>query len=329
MPSSKVKLVRRTLADGSVKEYRYSRTAPAAKASRAQPGTVDALIEAWRRSPEWADLAPATQVNYALYLRDLYRLGSLAVGAVRRRDIIAVRNAIALTRGKGAATGFIRAASAAFTWGMDNDLAEVNPAHRIKPLKRGTLPAWTEEVLALALEKLPEAYRRVVILAAHTGQRRGDLCALTWSAYDPAAGTITLRQEKDRRVDKEPLVIPVHRELRRHLDEWRQARTATTILTNPSGQPWTRAHLSREMGKKVAQLGLGRFTPHGLRKLCANRLAQAGCSTHQIAAICGWRSLSMVQHYTRAADQEGLAQAAVIRLENAGRGKRGKRSLKD
>jgi integrase len=53
---------------------------------------------------------------------------------------------------------------------------------------------------------------------------------------------------------------------------------------------------------------------HGLRKLAAAKLADAGCSRHEIAAITGHQSLSMVQLYTKTADQERLATAAILRL---------------
>lgn len=327
MPSSE-KVVRRQLADGTVKEYRYPRaSATKAKPPRIAPGSLDEMLEAWRRSPEWADLAPSTKINYAIYLRDLYRLGRSPAAAVRRKDVIGLRNAIAHKRGRGAATGFMRAVSAAYAWGMDNDMAEVNPAYRIKPLRRGTLPTWTEEVLAVALKTLPEAYRRAVLLAVHTLQRRGDLLSLPWAAYDGTS--LRLVQQKTR----EALVIPVSRAMKAELDAWRSEWVAagkprTTILASPRGTPWTAPHFTRELGKLVAAMGLGRFTPHGLRKLGAVRLAEAGCSTHQIMALGGWRSLSMVQHYTKAAEQEEMASAAIIRLENARPGKTGKRAVR-
>lgn len=311
---AKAKVVRRTLADGTVKEYRYKR-APSEKAQpRIEPSSLDAMLDAWQASPEWRALAETTRTNYTIYLRGLTTLGRFPAASIKRRSIIGLRNAIAETRGNGAATGFVRAASAAWAWGMDNDWAEHNPAHRLKPLPRGTLPAWTEAVLAAALDKLAEPYRRAILLAVHTGQRRGDLIALPWSAYD--GHRIRLTQEKT----KEPLVLPVHRDLKAALDAWRAKweageRKRLTILASPRGLPWTAAHFSRDMGRVVKELGLGRFTPHGLRKLCAIRLAEAGCTAHQIAAICGWRSLSMVQHYTRAAKQEDMASAAIIRLE--------------
>jgi len=55
-------------------------------------------------------------------------------------------------------------------------------------------------------------------------------------------------------------------------------------------------------------------SPHGLRKAAARRLAEAGCTTHQIAAITGHRSLAEVARYTRAAEQVELARSAMSRL---------------
>lgn len=51
------KVVRKTLADGTVREYRYPRVKKgrAAKAApKIAPGSMDALLEAFRRSPERA-----------------------------------------------------------------------------------------------------------------------------------------------------------------------------------------------------------------------------------------------------------------------------------
>jgi integrase len=56
------------------------------------------------------------------------------------------------------------------------------------------------------------------------------------------------------------------------------------------------------------------LSPHGLRKATARRLAEAGCTPHQIASITGHQSLKEVERYTRAADQKRLAAAAVVRL---------------
>jgi integrase len=300
------RVVRRRLADGTVKEYRYAAYKPAR--SRIAPESLDALLAAYRRSPEWQALKPATRATYAVYVRLLDRIGHLPAKQLKRRDLLEIRDGVAAARGNGAGTGFQRAASALMAWAVDRGWIEYHPLARARALPSGHLPPWSETDAARALEALPEAYRRVVTLGMHTGQRRGDLIALTWAAYDGA--TLRLRQQKTGAA----LVIPAHPDLRAALDAWKAERTSAVILTSPQGRPWTAQHLSREMGKKLAAAGLPGLNVHGLRKLAAARLAEAGCTPHEIQAITGHRTLSMVDLYTRGADQERLATAAIVKL---------------
>lgn len=302
------RVVRHTLADGTVKEYRY---APHRPKPRTKPvDTISALISAYQRSPEWLALADATRATYSIYLRDLDRVGHVRAADVRRRDLLTARDAIAQVRGAGAASGYIRAASALFGWAVDREWIEHSPATRIRSLKGGHLRAWTVQEADKARAELPEHLRRAVILARYTGQRRGDLCALAWSAYD--GRTIRLVQQKTG----EPLALPVHPALKAELDAWFRTKTATTILTNTRGQPWKAQHLSHELPKALARIGMSPdLNVHGLRKLAATELADAGCTPHQIAAITGHRTLAMVALYTRSVDQERLASAAIVRLQ--------------
>jgi integrase len=53
---------------------------------------------------------------------------------------------------------------------------------------------------------------------------------------------------------------------------------------------------------------------HGLRKVAATRLAEAGCTAHEIASITGHSSLKEIEPYTRAADQKRLAKAAMKKV---------------
>jgi integrase len=69
--------------------------------------------------------------------------------------------------------------------------------------------------------------------------------------------------------------------------------------------------------KKQCIAGLPHCTAHGLRKAAATRLANAGCSVNEIAAITGHKSLREIAHYTSAADQARLAQQALHRQRGA------------
>lgn len=301
------RVVRKQLADGTIREYRY---APWTPPDKPEGETIRALLRAYEGSPEWAALARATQQQYLIYLRPWLKVADGAPRDVTRRQILDARDVIAKTRGGGAATAFTRIAAALFAWALDRGWVDSNPAARIKALPGGHLPAWTDAQIATALDNLPEHFRRVVVLGLYTGQRRGDLVAMTWAAYDGAS--IRLRQSKTGRT----LVIPAHPVLRAELEAWKAQRDGVLMLSSPRTGGWTAAHLSRELGHALVKIGLpAGLNVHGLRKAAARRLAEAGCSVGEIAAITGHLSLSMVQLYTESADQERLATAAVARLQ--------------
>jgi integrase len=68
----------------------------------------------------------------------------------------------------------------------------------------------------------------------------------------------------------------------------------------------------------------------GHHKAAATRLANAGCSVHQVKAITGHRSLAEVARYTKAADQRRLARQALdIQLKTEGEQKGASMSVYD
>lgn len=70
--------------------------------------------------------------------------------------------------------------------------------------------------------------------------------------------------------------------------------------------------------ERISQTGLAAScVAHGLRKAAARRLAEAGCSANEIAAITGHATLEEVARYTKAAEQKKLAHAAMNRLTHS------------
>jgi integrase len=67
----------------------------------------------------------------------------------------------------------------------------------------------------------------------------------------------------------------------------------------------------------VQPAGLPHCSAHGLRKAAARRLAEAGCTAHEIAAITGHASLAELVRYTRAVDQRRLAEAAIAKTRTS------------
>jgi integrase len=278
------------------------------------PGSIGALIEAHRRSPEWLALAHNTRRKCEIYLRPLEPAWDSPVAVLRRRFALHLRDHIAEARGPAAANAFVSSVSRLLSWAVEREMLEINPLARVKRLPGGHFRAWTEAEYVRALPALPEPLRRAAILARHTGQRHGDLIAMRWSQFD--GRSLRLVQRKTGA----PLVVPATDTLRAELESWRSGPVAPmperTILVTPRGLPWRHEHLCASFTAAVAQIdpafaGLGL---HGLRKLAASSLAEAGCSVHEIAAITGHSTLGMVALYTRSADQKRLAEAAMKRL---------------
>jgi integrase len=119
------------------------------------------------------------------------------------------------------------------------------------------------------------------MLGAYTAQREGDLLAMVWTQFDPRENTLALRQNKTGA----RLLLPVHRTLRSYLD--RTARRGLTILTTRTGKPFREDYFRHCWRDAILQAGLDGLRFQDLRRTAVVRLAEAGCTDPEIAAITG------------------------------------------
>jgi integrase len=82
--------------------------------------------------------------------------------------------------------------------------------------------------------------------------------------------------------------------------------------------PYAASNFSEQFRGWCAEAGLPKAcSVHGLGKAACRRLAEAGCSANEIAAISGHATLQEVARYTKAVDQARMARNAIAR--SAGR----------
>ena|SRR3974377_164259 len=72
-----------------------------------------------------------------------------------------------------------------------------------------------------------------------------------------------------------------------------------TFLMTEFGKPFSAAGSGNWFREQCNMAGLRRCSAHGPRNAAARRLAEAGCTGHEIAAITGHASLREVQRYTK------------------------------
>jgi integrase len=87
-----------------------------------------------------------------------------------------------------------------------------------------------------------------------------------------------------------------------------------TFLLTEAGAPFSAAGFGNWFRDRCNEACLPHCSAHGLRKACATRLANPGCTTEQIKSVTGHKTLSEVARYTKAADQERNAKQALANL---------------
>ena len=325
--------VRRKLANGEMKVHIYAwRGGPAiqakpgtpefvreyhdAHASLRQPraGTFMTIIAQYKAAPEFTGLAASTRRAYLAYIKLIEdEFGDLPVAALADRRVRGEfkkwRDSFAETPRKAdyAWTTLARVMSFA----KDRGIIATNPCERGGRLYVADRKdkIWTEEDIAAVLAVASSEIQLALVLALWSGQRQGDLLRLPWSAYE--SPYLRLRQSKGGR----RVAMPAGAPLRALLDA--TSRRGPLILTNTLGRPWTSDGFRTSWAKACERAGIDGLTFHDLRGTAVVRLAIAGASVPQIAAVTG-HSLKDVEaildaHYLGRDIQ--LAEAAVLKLE--------------
>jgi integrase len=282
------------------------------KPAEATPGGMARMIAAYRASPHYGALKPATRREYDRYMATINAtLGAMEPIDLGPSQVAAIRDGLGDTPGK--ANAMIRAIAALYKWGRQRGFAKDNPAAGIDKLKIGEYEPWPQWAWELTGDMRPEL-RLACTLALYTGQRLGDILDMHMGQIKD--GTIAVRQAKTGK----SMRIPLHRELAPVLEECRR-RGALFLVSRPDGSQFTvdqfHAMWGREMAQDpVSRIRDGGFVFHGLRKSATVKLVEAGCTEKETAAITG-QSLQMVEHYSKGADQLRLAREAIRKVENA------------
>lgn len=284
-------------------------------------GSLSALVEAYRQSPDFARLSDNTKRDYTRWL-NLFEQGDtgrVPVQEIDREFALGIRDSLDSPR---MADYAVQVLSVLCSYALDRPRVyglSANPCQGIKKrYKSDGYKLWPEDLIEAFREAAYPELRAVFEGLLHLGQRPGDTIALTWPQYDGAAFRV-----KQSKTGAE-LWLPVHPDFRNTLNSL--SRTSVVVFTTASGRPWKTNWLAREVGavasecaKQLTTSGLARdavrYTPHGLRKNAATKLAEAGATDAEIMAITGHKTSGEVRRYTAKAEQKRLAQSAIRRLK--------------
>jgi integrase len=280
-------------------------------AARTRPGSLSAVLVAYYGSQSFRGLATGTQ---ALWRQILERWretdGDKPIALLPNEFIVRKLDGMK----PHAARNWLKATRHLMAHCIEHGLIRHDPTAGIKrklPRSDGH-HTWSEsEVLQFeAFHTVGSKARLALALGLYTAQRRGDVIRMGRQHIKDGMLSVTQQKTGAR------LAIPVHPELQATLDATPSEQL--TLLTTKSGKSYGAGDFSEQFRAWCDAAGLPQHcTFHGLRKVALTRLADAGCSAHEIAAISGHKSLKEVERYTRNADQARLARAAMARTARA------------
>jgi integrase len=213
---------------------------------------------------------------------------------------------------------FLNTLRAVFKWAVAEDRVPADPTLGVtrQRIKSTGYRTWSETDIEQYKRKHPlgTMARLAIELLLNTAARRGDV--VKFGPDNVEDGTITFEQHKKDGDQEAPVTVPLLRLAAMPSSNVVRLSPITTFLTTNFGQPFkTAASFGNWFRHCCNEAGLPKgLSAHGLRKATARRLADRGCSAHQIAAVTGHATLAEVQRYTKAADRKRLAREAMKKL---------------
>jgi len=273
---------------------------------RPKTGTLGALAADFYQSVIFANLSSSSSATYRWVLDPVVqRDGHRLVRDLQPDKARKLIQEIGLRR-PGMANLTRAVLRRLFSYAIDLGMRRDNPFQRVPKYKLGTHHTWTDAQLEAFEKRWPLGTRQrlAYALLLYTGQRVSDVVRMRRAdIHKGAIHTVQLKTGVE-------LYVAIHPALDRALKSG--PSNGLYLIGDGVGRPIKRATLSRLIRIAAKAAGLPPdCVAHGLRKAALRRLAEHGSTLKQIQAVSGHRSLSEIERYTRQADQQRLARAAI------------------
>ncbi|MBI3328412.1 MAG: site-specific integrase [Nitrospinae bacterium] len=230
-------------------------------------------------------IAPALVEQYRTWRRtSLSRFGRQILPATVNRELAVLRHMFNMAR-KGVLVlkGGIP---------TDNPVSQVSLEREHNERER----VLSAEEFQRVYEEATDWLKPMLLVAYHTGMRRGEILKLSWEHVDLRHGLIRLRA-RDTKTD-EARLIPLHQILRDLLAGFPRSLGSPLVFRNPhSGEAYTPAAVSMAFQRACRHSGISNATFHDLRHTFVTNARRARIDYFRIMAITGHKTMRVFKHY--------------------------------
>jgi integrase len=289
---------------------------------RFKPGTIRALAVSYYNSVAFRSMKPITQSVYRNLIdrfceeidREGGKHGEKRAATIQREHILKLMAARADK--PDSANGLRKVLRAMMKHAVEIGVRADDPTRDVKALRPKSklgFHRWTEDEIAQfeARHPIGTKARLALALGLYTGQARQDVVGM--GPQHVRDGVLNWVRGKTERTTGIELSIPVHPMLRTIIDATPSGHLTFSITE--FGKPFAVAGFGNWFREQCDMANVHHCTFHGLRKAASVRLAEAGCSPHEIAAITGHASLKEIVRYTNTVDRKRLARSAMEKMK--------------
>ena len=286
----------------------------AASLTRDKEKTINWAVQGYLSSADFKQTAPATQRVYRYYLKHaLDHYAEILVDEVNATWVDWLRDTWPLSPVYW--NGFRHTMNAVFkrVMKLHPGVVTINPwadVRRLQVDQSDQNRHWPDEVLVRIVREATPEFRALLITLLLTGQRIGDVSAFQLEQYNAEHRTIRFQQGKTGKW----VVLHVPRLLADTFERM-SGRLEHRLLVTPRGKPWTVSNAEEHLLVLRTNLGIDRYTLHGLRATGPTALKMLGFENRQIRELTGHDSDATLEVYLRGAGGYEMAREAQEALE--------------
>lgn len=188
------------------------------------------------------------------------------------------------------------------TKAVDWEMAKEDTLKKVRKVKLleeppGRLRYLSSEEYQALIEVCSPHLRPIVIIATHSGMRKGEILRLRWEQIDLGNGLIFLsdtKSNKRREVSINNTIGAILRNLPHGLE-------SEYVFVDRNGMPFK--DIKRSFATALKRAGIADFHFHDLRHTFASHARMGGAEMGDIKEQVGWTSWAMVQKYAHLAPE--------------------------
>ena len=220
------------------------------------------------------------------------------------------------------ANRYLALLSSTFKEAIGRGFARENPVRGVRRAReeQKALPFLSAADIDRIVAKADPSIGPLVVVAADTGLRRGELLRLEWGDVSIRRGRLVVRKSKSKRPREVPLTARAKATLQQlrdgrpvREDEEDENKTPDWVFPDLAGKApsWAGTYIWKRFRSAATAAGFPAASFHQLRHSFCSRLAQSGVPLPTVKALAGHGSLALTSRYASHVPEN--AEAAAVR----------------